>query len=73
MKQITVCMGSSCFARGNEGNLEFIKNHLKESGLEKSVLLKGRLCSCNCNKGPNIAIDTEEYSNVNPSNLKPLI
>ena len=28
---ITVCMGSSCFARGNAQNLEFIENFIKEN------------------------------------------
>ena len=34
---ITVCMGSSCFARGNASNLEFIENYIKENGLEADI------------------------------------
>ena len=28
---ITVCMGSSCFARGNAQNLELIENYIKDN------------------------------------------
>ena len=28
--EIKVCMGSACFAKGNQENLEFIKNYIEE-------------------------------------------
>lgn len=31
---IKVCMGSSCFARGNAANLDYIENFVKENGLD---------------------------------------
>ena len=34
MKTIKICMGSSCFARGNDQNLEFIEKYIKENNLE---------------------------------------
>ena len=37
--KITVCMGSSCFARGNDQNLEFIEKYIKEKGLEAEIEL----------------------------------
>ena len=38
---IKVCMGSSCFARGNLENLNFLENYIKENNLQNSVKLLG--------------------------------
>ena len=38
---ITVCMGSSCFARGNQQNLAFIESFIQEHGLEAEINLAG--------------------------------
>ena len=50
---ITVCMGSSCFARGNQQNLETIENFIKENGLEAEIELSGSRCEGKCVTGPN--------------------
>ena len=68
--EITVCMGSSCFARGNDQNLEFIENYIKENGLEAQVDLSGTRCSGNCADGPNIVINGVDYSGDEQDKLK---
>ena len=67
---ITVCMGSSCFARGNASNLEFIENYIKENGLEADIDLSGARCEGKCITGPNITINGIEYSEVDEEKLK---
>ena len=53
---IKVCMGSSCFARGNSKNLQIIQNFLENNNISAEVELTGlRCCDC-CFKGPNIII-----------------
>jgi len=37
--KINVCMGSSCYARGNRDNVEIIQAYLKEKGLDTQVEL----------------------------------
>lgn len=61
---ITVCMGSSCFARGNAFFLKELKGLVKENGLDVSVALKGELCRNNCSAGPNISIEGKEFSGL---------
>ena len=34
---ITVCMGSSCFARGNQENLAYIEEYIKEHGIDANI------------------------------------
>jgi len=62
--EIKVCMGSACFAKGNLDNLEYIKNYIKENGLEADVTIVGALCENKCSEGPRIIINEKEYTNV---------
>ena len=66
---IKVCMGSSCFARGNNKNLQVIQRFLDEHGLEAEVELTGLRCCDKCAKGPNINIDGVEYNNIDQGSL----
>ncbi|MBS4773231.1 MAG: (2Fe-2S) ferredoxin domain-containing protein [Proteobacteria bacterium] len=61
---IKVCMGSSCFARGNSKNLQVIQNFLESHNLSAEVELTGLRCCDQCSKGPNITIDGVEYNNI---------
>lgn len=62
--KITICMGSSCFARGNEENLRIIEKYLQENNLEAEVNLKGSCCEGHCSKGPNLLINDKIYHYV---------
>ena len=68
-KKIQVCMGSSCFARGNNKNLQIIVQYLKDNGIEVDVELSGLRCCNLCSKGPNITIDGVEYDNIDSGTL----
>lgn len=67
--KITVCMGSSCFARGNDRNLEFIENYIKENGLNAEIELSGARCEGKCATGPNIIINGVEYHEVDEEKI----
>jgi len=54
---ITLCMGSSCFSRGNGKNLPRIQQFLKDNGLAAHVVLRGCRCGNACSGGPNIWVD----------------
>ncbi len=66
---ISLCMGSSCFARGNMKNLEVLKEYIEENHLEEKIEFKGSLCEGLCKSGPNIVINGKTYSNVDPASL----
>lgn len=68
-KIITICMGSSCFSRGNGKNYEVIRDFLKERNISEEVLVKGCRCGGQCMHGPNIWIDDKVYSDVDPGSL----
>ncbi len=66
---IKICMGSSCFARGNSKNLQIIQNFIEKNHLDAEIQLTGLRCCNNCSKGPNITIDDTEYNNIDNGTL----
>lgn len=64
--RIVICMGSSCFSRGNSKNLEVIKDYINKNNLNCSVNISGNLCEDKCSKGPNVKINGKMYSQVEP-------
>jgi NADH:ubiquinone oxidoreductase subunit E len=63
---VTICMGSSCFSRGNAAALTRIEDYIETSQLQERVELTGSLCMEDCSQGPNIIIDGTVYSKVHP-------
>ena len=68
-RSINICLGSSCFSRGNKTNLEVIKTFLAENKLDASLEVSGHLCKDKCDRGPVIIIDETEYEAVTLSGL----
>lgn len=75
--RISVCMGSSCFCRGNSLNLEIIKAFLKKHDLldadGRGVELTGTLCEGLCSQGPIVILDGKVYKHVTPTILPDLL
>lgn len=71
--EIIVCMGSSCFARGNVQNLEFLEEYIKENNLDATIELAGSRCEGKCAEGPNIIINGIEYNQVNIEKIKAIL
>lgn len=71
--EIVVCMGSSCFARGNAQNLEFIENYIKDNNLDAKIELAGSRCEGKCADGPNIIINGIEYNCVSEEKIMLLL
>lgn len=70
---ITVCMGSSCFARGNQENLAFIEAFIHEHNMNAEIDLSGARCENKCAQGPNIIINGIEYNGVNEEMLEEIL
>ena len=67
--QIKICLGSSCFSRGNKANMEVVQKYIKEHNLEADIEFIGHLCEEKCNKGPVIFINDHVYEEVKISRL----
>lgn len=66
---ITICLGSSCFSRGNNKNLEIIKEYISTRGLDSDITFKGQLCTENCSKGPILIINGKTFNEVSKTKL----
>lgn len=68
-KEIKLCLGSSCFSRGNKQTLQVIQLYLKDHQLEREVILKGNHCFSNCSSGPVLQIGQKVYEDVTSENV----
>ncbi len=73
MDTIIICMGSSCFSRGNTEIANSIKNFIKNHKLEVSVCIKGCLCQGKCKKGPNIIINNKMFSQISLGSIEKIL
>lgn len=73
MDKIVVCMGSSCFSRGNGSVAASVTSFIKEHGLEGKVEMSGCLCRGLCKDGPNIEVNGKVYGNVNEDNIEEIL
>lgn len=70
---ITVCLGSACFARGNEDHLEYIEDYIAEHNLDAKIEIAGSRCEGKCADGPNIIINGKLYNNMTAVKLKEIL
>jgi NADH:ubiquinone oxidoreductase subunit E len=68
-REIIICLGSSCFARGNKNLLRIIQRYINQSGLSEKVFFKGDHCFGDCSIGPNIKIGGKVYNQVSEENI----
>ena len=73
--KIVICMGSSCFARGNEKTVEACESFLAERGLkdEVDVDLGASLCTGHCAEGPVVVVDGKVYTHVDPLVMRDIL
>ena len=69
MTVIKVCLGSSCYIRGNDKVLEFLQDYIKNNNKNISIELVGSRCSNLCQDGPNIFINDKKYSALTKDEL----
>jgi NADH:ubiquinone oxidoreductase subunit E len=69
MDTVTVCMGSSCFGKGNAANAECLTRFIEERRLGDKIEVSGCLCGNACARGPNIRINGRLISGVSEQTI----
>ena len=69
MTVVKVCLGSSCYVRGNDKILAFLEDYIQKNGKEAVVELTGCRCSNLCQGGPNIYINDKKYTGLTQEEL----
>ncbi len=62
--EITICLGSSCFARGNKKTVQAIEAYIREHNLHDEVFFHGGHCFGECENGPIVKINGQTFNNV---------
>jgi len=72
---ILVCQKSSCWKRGGKEVCQFLKEGLRDRGLDDTVQVKLTGCLKQCKAGPNVVMmpDKERYSKVQPHHVTELL
>ena len=70
---IKLCLGSSCFSRGNQSVLRQLQTYIKLHGLADRVEIKGSLCEGLCKSGPHLFFNDTHYESVDPSTVLDLL
>ena len=68
-----VCLGSSCFARGNSENLALLKQHIHDHAPDGTLRLSGSLCQDRCKCGPNLIVDGLCHHRVTAERLRAIL
>ena len=72
-RDVTVCLGSSCFARGNAQNLSTLEAYLQSHNLCECVQIRGSLCQDACKQGPNLTVCGTHHHDVNAAKLREIL
>ncbi len=61
---IRICLGSSCYTRGNAENLKIIQSFVESKNIAAIIDFRGHLCKEKCSKGPVFSIDDTVYEKI---------
>jgi len=68
-----ICLGSSCFSRGNRDLVTYIREYLKKNHLEDRIIFKGARCMNLCNNGPNLRINERTIRAVSITKIESIL
>jgi NADH:ubiquinone oxidoreductase subunit E len=70
---VELCMGSACFARGNNKTVAVLRKLVAESGLHDTVRIRGVMCTGMCKDGPVVTINGTPYHDLTGDDLAALL
>ncbi len=56
-REVVICLGSSCFARGNKQLVKIVNDYLRDRNLLNEVRFHGERCFGQCAAGPSLKLD----------------
>jgi NADH:ubiquinone oxidoreductase subunit E len=71
--EMQICLGSSCFSRGNKDVVMFIREYVRKNHLDDKVIFKGARCMGLCSNGPNLNINGITFEEVTLSKIEGIL
>ncbi len=72
-RKIVICLGSSCFARGNQDLIPMIRRYIARKQIEDKVNFKGDHCFNHCSLGPNMMIGDKLFHHITTENIESML
>lgn len=66
---LAICLGSACFARGNNRTRKVIEDYIRVNGLWDKVNFHGGRCYNHCQSGPVLKVNDTVYEQINEYNV----
>jgi len=70
---IEICLGSSCFSRGNRELVQVIRDYLRKNHLSDKVVLKGARCMNRCSEGPFVIINGKIFTSIGVQDIEKIL
>lgn len=70
---IEICLGSSCFSRGNREVVQVIRDYLRKNHLDDKVMLRGARCMNRCSEGPFIIINGKTFTGIDIQEIEKIL
>ncbi len=71
--EMRICLGSSCFSRGNRDVVMYIRDYLRKNHLDDRIIFKGARCMSLCSNGPNLKINDRVIEGVTLSSIEGIL
>ena len=71
--EMQICLGSSCFSRGNKEVVQFIREYLRKNHLDDKIIFKGARCLGHCSNGPNLVINGKVIEGVGLAQVETIL
>jgi len=71
--EMQICLGSSCFSRGNKDVVMFIRDYIRKNHLDDKVIFKGVRCMGHCSNGPSLNINGVVIEGVTLSKIESIL
>lgn len=68
MKEVSICVGSSCHLKGAHDVVKIFQKMVKEHELSDEIHLKASFCQGRCTNGVVVTVDGELITGVSPEN-----
>ena len=62
MKELNVCIGSSCHLKGSYNVIQIFQKLIEEYGLHDNIEMKAQFCMKQCQKGVSVSLGDEVHS-----------
>jgi NADH:ubiquinone oxidoreductase subunit E len=72
-RRIQLCLGSSCFARGNHDLIPLINKYITKRDLRDCVEFSGDHCFSSCSEGPNLYIGSHLFHHISKNNIEQIL